>query len=82
MRATFALREATKIVNRNKVLFGPGPVNYQAKGYAAKGPLPGLYESIAKGLAFSLVGCLIYKFGVAVPEWNKIEQYYAENPSK
>ena len=71
------------IVNRNPLLYGPGPLARKPMtGLAAGPPLRGLVVCAAQGIAFGLVGGFGYKFFVGDPGIQAIEDYYKEHPTR
>jgi len=71
------------IVNRNPLLYGPGPLARKPiSGIAAGPPLRGLVVCAAQGLAVGLAGGFFYKFFIGDPGIQAIEDYYKENPTR
>lgn len=78
---------ATKIINYNKRLFGPGPVARMPasglKGYYAKmPPLQGFAYAATHGTIMGFAAAFFFKFVMADPDANSIKQYYEENPPR
>ena len=76
-----------RIINYNKRLFGPGPVNrVPAAGlrgyYARMPPLKGFSMCAAHGTAMGLAVATFYKFAMGDPDTRAIEAYYRENPPR
>ncbi len=71
-----------RIINRNKLLYGPGPLARRPVGLGARPPLQGLIICAAQGIAFGLAGGFFYNFAFGNPLVNSIEKYYKENPSR
>jgi len=71
-----------RIVNRNKSLYGPGPLARRAFGLGARPPLQGLILCACQGLAFSIAGGMVYKVFIGDPGIQMVEDYYKENPPK
>ncbi|KAL7539692.1 hypothetical protein ACHAXR_009500 [Thalassiosira sp. AJA248-18] len=83
LRATPILRQATRLINRNPELYGPGPVARRPDGgIGAMPPLRGLVVCASQGLAISLVGGLAYNVIYGNPGIQMIEDYYKENPPR
>ena len=73
---------AERIINKNKWLFGPGPLARRAKGIGAKPPLQGLVITACQGLVVAL-GCgFTYTTFIGNPGLKQIEDYYKENPTR
>jgi hypothetical protein len=77
-----AIMNAGRIINRNKVLYGPGPLGRRPTGLGARPPLQGLVICAAQGIAVGLVGGLGYNVMFGNPLVNSIENYYKEHPSR
>lgn len=71
-----------RIINRNKLLYGPGPLGRRATGLGAKPPLQGLVICACQGLAVGLAGGFLYNVALGNPLINGIESYYKENPTR
>jgi hypothetical protein len=76
-----------RIINYNKRLFGPGPVNrIPASGirgyYARMPPLKGFTMAAAHGVTMGLAAAFYFKFYMADPDTRAIEEYYRENPPR
>ena len=71
-----------RIINRNKVLFGPGPLARRATGLGARPPLQGLVICAAQGLGVALVAGFGYTFFIGNPGIKQIDDYYKENPTR
>lgn len=71
-----------RIVNRNKFLFGPGPLARKATGLGAKPPLEGLVTCAIQGTVVSLIAGGVYVVAIGNPGIQAIEDYYKENPSR
>ena len=83
LRPTPLLRQAERLINRNPLLYGPGPVARRPDGgIGAMPPLRGLVVCASQGLAVALVGGFIYKFAIGDPGIQKVEDYYKENPPR
>ena len=70
------------IVNRNPLLYGPGPLARKPGGLGAGPPLRGLVITAMQGIAFGLAGGFGYKFFIGDPGIQAIEDYYKENPTR
>mmetsp|Transcript_11039 Transcript_11039/g.31992 ORF Transcript_11039/g.31992 Transcript_11039/m.31992 type:complete len:83 (+) Transcript_11039:86-334(+) len=78
---------ASRIINSNKRLFGPGPVaRIPAAGingyYARLAPLEGFTHAAVHGTVLGFIAAAVYKFGVGDPEAKEIAAYYEENPPR
>lgn len=78
---------ASKIINYNKRLFGPGPVaRVPAAGirgfYARKEPLEGFTHAAVHGTVLGFIAAFAYKFGMGDPDAAEISAYYEENPPR
>ena len=73
---------AERLINRNPLLYGPGPLARRPTGLGAMPPLRGLVMCAGQGIAFGLAGGLLYLFGIGNPQIQKIEDYYKENPPR
>lgn len=73
---------AERIVNRNKLLYGPGPLGRKPFGLGAKPPLQGLVICACQAIVFGLVGGFGYNYFLGNPGLKKIEDYYKENPTR
>jgi hypothetical protein len=75
-----------RIINYNKRLYGPGPVNWKASGfrgyYANQPPLRGFAMCATHGVALGFVVAFYYKYMMGDPDTRKIEEYYKENPPR
>ena len=71
-----------RVINRNKFLYGPGPLGRRPTGLGARPPLQGLVICAAQGLAFGLLGGFGYNILIGNPGLKEIEDYYKENPSR
>ena len=71
-----------RIINRNKILYGPGPLGRKPFGLGAKPPLQGLVICAVQGIAVGLVGGLFYNVTLGNPLIASIEKYYKENPTR
>ena len=77
------MNAAARIINRNPVLYGPGPLARRPlTGLGARPPLQGLVICALQGIVFGLVGGLGYNVLYGNPLVNSIETYYKENPSR
>lgn len=84
IRPTAFLRQAERLVNRNPLLFGPGPLARRPTPgtVGAMPPLKGLVTCASGGLAFGLAGGFGYKIFLGDPHTRKVEEYYMENPPR
>eukprot|EP00535_Pseudo-nitzschia_heimii_P009402 CAMPEP_0197181468 /NCGR_PEP_ID=MMETSP1423-20130617/5742_1 /TAXON_ID=476441 /ORGANISM="Pseudo-nitzschia heimii, Strain UNC1101" /LENGTH=82 /DNA_ID=CAMNT_0042631719 /DNA_START=142 /DNA_END=390 /DNA_ORIENTATION=+ len=78
---------ASRIVNYNKRLFGPGPVARIPKPgvfgyYARKDPLAGFTAAALHGTGLGFVAAFVYKFAMGDPDAREISEYYEENPPR
>jgi hypothetical protein len=73
---------AERIINKNRGLYGPGPLARRSAGLGARPPLQGLVICAAQGIAFGLAGGFIYNVALGNPLVKKIEDYYKENPTR
>mmetsp|Transcript_21827 Transcript_21827/g.51774 ORF Transcript_21827/g.51774 Transcript_21827/m.51774 type:complete len:149 (+) Transcript_21827:103-549(+) len=78
---------ASRIINSNKRLFGPGPVaRVPVAGingyYARLAPLEGFTHAAVHGTVLGFIAAAVYKFGVGDPEAKEIAAYYEENPPR
>lgn len=73
-----------RVVNRNKWLYGPGPLarRPQAGSIGAMPPLRGLVTCALYGGVVSLVGGIGYLVLWGNPTIKSIENYYKENPTR
>jgi len=71
-----------RIVNKNRQLFGPGPLARRPGGLGARPPLQGLVICAVQGIAFAMAGGYVYKFTMGDPGIKAIEDYYKENPPR
>ena len=71
-----------RVINRNKWLYGPGPLARRPTGWGAMPPKQGLVMCALAGGAFSLVGGFAYLVIWGNPGIKRIEEYYKENPSR
>jgi len=69
-----------RIVNRNKLFYGPGPLARKGFGLAAKPPLRAFYICAAQAFVISMIGGFGYNYFSGDPMVKKIEDYYKENP--
>ena len=76
------MMSAERLINRNPVLYGPGPLARRPGGLGAMDPLRGLVICASGGIAFALSGALFYKFFIGDPGIKKVEDYYKENPPR
>ena len=79
---SLAIMNAGRIINRNKFLYGPGPLGRRPTGLGARPPLQGLVICAMQGIAVGLVGGLGYNVMFGNPLVNSIETYYKEHPSR
>ncbi len=79
---TFENSNMERIVNRNKALYGPGPLARRPTGIGAMPPLRGLVTCALQGGVVSLIGGFAYLFLVGNPGMKQIEDYYKENPTR
>merc|ERR1711935_276726 len=75
---------ASKIINYNKRLFGPGPVARIPKAgiegyYARLPPLEGFTHAAVHGSVLGFLAGFAYKFTMGDPDTNDINDYYEEN---
>mmetsp|Transcript_5395 Transcript_5395/g.7803 ORF Transcript_5395/g.7803 Transcript_5395/m.7803 type:complete len:111 (-) Transcript_5395:2099-2431(-) len=83
LRPTPLLRQAERLVNRNPLLYGPGPVARRPQGgIGAMPPLRGLVVCASQGIAVGLAGGLVYNVVWGNPGIQKVEDYYKENPPR
>jgi hypothetical protein len=78
---------ASRIINYNKRLFGPGPVARIAKpgiqGYYARlPPLTGFTHAAVHGTVLGFIAGFVYKFAMGDPDSVEIAEYYEENPPR
>ncbi|MGK3740487.1 MAG: hypothetical protein ACI8RD_007891 [Bacillariaceae sp.] len=78
---------ASRIINYNKRLFGPGPVaRIPAPGingfYARKAPLEGFTHAAVHGTVLGFICGFVYKFGMGDPDGRDIKEYYDANPPR
>jgi len=72
-----------RIINKDRRLYGPGPVKRVPKHYYSKmPPLRGFSLCATHAMVLGFVGALSYKFFMADPDTRAIEEYYKENPPK
>jgi hypothetical protein len=72
-----------RVINKNKWLYGPGPLARRPTGgIAAMPPLRGLVTCAAYGMAVSLAGGFGYLVFYGNPATKQIEDYYKENPTR
>mmetsp|Transcript_14447 Transcript_14447/g.21664 ORF Transcript_14447/g.21664 Transcript_14447/m.21664 type:complete len:98 (+) Transcript_14447:248-541(+) len=79
---SIAIMTDGRIINRNKFLYGPGPLGRRPTGLGARPPLQGLIICAMQGIAVGLVGGLGYNVLYGNPLVNSIEKYYKEHPSR
>jgi hypothetical protein len=77
-----AIMTISRIINRNKKLYGPGPLGRRPTGLGARPPLQGLVICATQGIAAGLLGGFGYNFLFGDPLVNYIEDYYKEHPSR
>ena len=83
LRPTPLLRQAERLINRNPLLYGPGPVARRPQGgVGAMPPLRGLVVCASQGLAVALAGGITYNVVWGNPGIQKVEDYYKENPPR
>jgi len=78
---------ASRVINYNKRLFGPGPVaRMPAPGlqgyYARMPPLLGFTYAAVHGTILGLISASVYKFGFGDPDSTSINEFYEENPPR
>ena len=78
---------ASRIINYNKRLFGPGPVARIPKPgivgyYARMAPLEGFTHAAVHGTVLGFVAAIVYKVGMGDPDSADIAEYYEENPPR
>lgn len=78
---------ASRIINYNKRLFGPGPVARVPKAgiqgyYARLAPLEGFTHAAVHGTVLGFIAAAAYKFGMGDPDAADINAYYEENPPR
>lgn len=73
---------AERIINRNKWLYGPGPLGRRPTGLGARPPLQGLVICAAQGVAVALAGGIAYNVFLGNPGMKAIDDYYKENPTR
>jgi hypothetical protein len=71
-----------RVVNKNKYLFGPGPLARKPTGLGARPPLQGLVVCALQGLAVALTGGIAYNVLYGNPGIKMIEDYYKQNPTR
>ena len=72
-----------RIVNKNRFLFGPGPLGRRpTSGVGAMPPLRGLVTCALYGGVVSLIGGVGYLVLFGNPGMKTIEDYYKENPTR
>jgi len=72
-----------RMVNKNKALYGPGPLARRpAGGIGAMPPLRGLVTCAVQGGVVSLLGGFAYLVLVGNPGMKKIDDYYKANPTR
>ena len=72
-----------RLINKNKWLYGPGPLGRRpTSGIAAMPPLRGLVTCAMQGGVVSLVGGFAYLILVGNPGMKQVEDYYKENPTR
>eukprot|EP00558_Chaetoceros_sp_UNC1202_P009272 CAMPEP_0197240488 /NCGR_PEP_ID=MMETSP1429-20130617/6767_1 /TAXON_ID=49237 /ORGANISM="Chaetoceros sp., Strain UNC1202" /LENGTH=74 /DNA_ID=CAMNT_0042700137 /DNA_START=74 /DNA_END=298 /DNA_ORIENTATION=+ len=71
-----------RIINRNKILYGPGPLGRRPFGLGARPPLQGLLICAGQALVVGLAGGFGYNFFIGNPGIQKIDDYYKENPTR
>jgi len=72
-----------RIVNKNKWLFGPGPLGRRAvSGIGAMPPLKGLVTCAVQAGVVGLAGGLGYLVLIGNPGVKSIDDYYKENPTR
>jgi len=70
-------------VNKDKRLYGPGPVNRIGNKYYSKMPaLRGFSMCATHAIVIGFGVAMAYKFTMADPSTRAIEEYYKENPPK
>merc|ERR1711862_223747 len=82
IRPTSFIRQAERLVNRNPLLYGPGPVSRHASGIGSMPPLKGLVVCAGQGLVVALAGGLFYNVFFGDPMLKQVEAYYEENPPR
>ena len=78
---------ASRIINYNKRLFGPGPVARIPQSgiggyYARLAPLEGFAHAAVHGTVLGFVSAFVYKFAMGDPDTQDINEYYEENPPR
>lgn len=71
-----------RIINRNKMLYGPGPLARRPTGIGAMPPLQGLVTCALYGGVVSLIGGVGYLVFWGNPTIRSIEDYYKEHPTR
>jgi hypothetical protein len=77
-----------RIINKNKWLYGPGPVKRSPKGgfwsyyVIGKSPAYGFSLMATHGVILSVLVASGYKYFFFDPQIKAIEEYYRENPPK
>jgi hypothetical protein len=71
-----------RIINRNTMFYGPGPLARRPTGLGARPPLQGLVICAAQGLAVAISAGIAYNVFIGNPGIRKIEEYYRENPPR
>ena len=73
-----------RIVNRNKMLYGPGPLARRPTpgSIGAMPPLRGLVTTAVYGGVVSLACGFAYLVFYGNPTMKKIDDYYKENPTR
>lgn len=71
-----------RIVNKNPLLYGPGPLARRPGGLGARPPLQGLVICAAQAFVVALSGGFFYKTFFGDPSIKAINDYYKENPTR
>ena len=69
-------------MNKNRYLYGPGPLARKPIGLGARPPLQGLVICACQALVLGLAGGFTYNIFMGNPALKKIEDYYKENPTR
>jgi hypothetical protein len=82
-----AEKMASRIINYNKSLFGPGPLKRLPRAgitgyYARMPPLQGFAMAAVHGTVLGMAVGFYYKFAMGDPDTRTIEEYYKENPPR
>ena len=78
---------AGRVINRNPLLYGPGPVRRESQFYYArlsrtKGPAYSFMVCAAHGIVLGMIGGFGFKWLIGDKQIKMIEDYYKENPPR